>query len=145
MEGSILVHSNFQVNKLKKPPSRLVLRWQRCRIFREQVKSESGLKLLAQKFSIMMDQSKRDAGTIIALIHRMETSRLPRARRLLEKVNMGETLGESDINFLRRVHDDYQANQALILRNPDFSRLMASFIDLYAEIIATGLANEKAR
>ena len=92
-----------------------------------------------------MDQSEIDAGTISALILRMEEVRLPRARRLQEKVTAGNTLSDSDIRFLRRVHDDYQANQALILRNPDYSHLMACFIDLYAEIIARGFENEKVR
>lgn len=92
-----------------------------------------------------MDQSEKDAGTIAALMLRMEETRLPRARRSQVKVNAGETLSRSDINFLKRVHDDYQANQALILRNPGYSHLMASFIDLYAEIVARGLENEKAQ
>ena len=92
-----------------------------------------------------MDQSEKDAGTIAVLILRMEETRLPRVRRLQKKVNAGETISDSDISFLKRVHDDYQANQALIMRNPDYSHLMASFIDLYAEIIARGFENEKAR
>jgi len=92
-----------------------------------------------------MDQSEKDAGTIAALVIRMEESRLPRARRLQERVIAGETLSDSDISFLKRVHDDYRDNQALIMRNPDYSHLMASFIDLYAEIIARGFENEKAR
>lgn len=92
-----------------------------------------------------MDQAEKDAGTIAALILRMEESRLPRSRRLQEKVNMGETLSDSDIDFLKGVHDDYQANQALMLRNPDYSYLMSCFMDLYAEIVAKGLENEKAQ
>lgn len=91
-----------------------------------------------------MDQLEKDAGTISALILRMEETRLPRARRLHENVTAGEKLSDSDIRFLRRVHDDYQANQALMLRNPDYAHLMACFMDLYAEIIARGFENEKA-
>ena len=93
----------------------------------------------------MMDQSEKDQGTIAALMIRMYEIRLPRARRLQVKVNAGELLSNSDIRFLKRVHDDYQANQALMLRNPDYSHLMSCFIDLYAEIIAGGLENEKAQ
>ena len=93
----------------------------------------------------MMDQSEKDKGTIAALMLRMEEIRLPRVRRLQEKVKAGETLSNSDIRFLKRVHDDYQANQALMQRNPDYGYLMSCFIDLYAEIIAKGLENEKAR
>ena len=92
-----------------------------------------------------MDQSEKDAGTIAALMLRMEKTRLPRARRLQVKVNAGDLLSNSDISFLKRVHNDYQANHALMLRNPEYSYLMSCFIDLYAEIIAIGLENEKAR
>ena len=90
-----------------------------------------------------MDQSEEDAGTIAALILRMEESRLPRAQRMLDKVDEGETLSDGDIRFLKRVYEDYRANQALIKRNPDYQRLMSAFIDLYAEIITKGLENEK--
>ncbi len=93
----------------------------------------------------MMDQAEEDAGTIAALILRMTESRIPRARRMLEKVNDGETLSTSDIQFLKRVYKDNRANQALFKRNPDYHELMAEFIDLYAEIITKGLENEKAR
>jgi len=93
----------------------------------------------------MMDQEEKDAGTIAALILRMEEYRLPRAIRIHQRVSVGRTLSTSDINFLKRVHDDYQANQALWLRNPGYSDLMSRFIDLYTEIIAKGFDNEKAR
>ncbi len=92
----------------------------------------------------MMDQAAVDEGTIIALILRMDESRLPRARQLLDKVKTGEVLSDRDIGFLKRVCSDNMSNQALIMRNPDFQRLMAKFIDLYTEIISRALENEKA-
>ena len=90
-----------------------------------------------------MDQSEEDAGTIAALMLRMQESRLPRARRMLEKVNDGERLSDADVRFLKRVYKDNLANQALIRRNPDYHELVSGFIDLYAEIITKGLENEK--
>ena len=92
----------------------------------------------------MMDQSEKDAGTIATLILRMDEHRLPRAKRLLEDVRAGEKLRTTDIAFLKRVYRDYQANQALVRRNPDYFHLMSRFIDLYAEIITRGLENEKS-
>ena len=92
-----------------------------------------------------MEQSEKDAGTISALVLRMQGSRLPRARRMLEKVNDGETLSNGDIRFLKRVYKDNRANQSLIKRNPEYAVLMSGFIDLYSEIISKGLENEKAR
>ena len=93
----------------------------------------------------MMDQAEEDAGTIAALMLRMTEYRLPRAQRMLDDVHDGETLSRSDIEFLKRVYKDNRANQALFKRNPDYFHLMAGFIDLYTEIIAKGLENEKAR
>jgi len=93
----------------------------------------------------MMDQREKDEGTIAALMLRMQESRLPRAEHLLEKVDQGGVLDDADIQFLKRVNEDYRSNQGLIKRNPDYFRIMSAFIDLYAEIVAKGLANEKAR
>ena len=92
-----------------------------------------------------MDQSEKDAGTIAALMLRFEGTRLPRAKRLLDKVNGGELLSDSDIRFLKRVNQDSRANQALLKRNPEFLHFVSGFIDLYTEIINKGIENEKAR
>jgi hypothetical protein len=92
-----------------------------------------------------MDQSKIDAGTIAALMIRLKDYRLPRAKRLLEKVNGGEKLTEEDIAFLKRVYNDSRGNQELVKRHPEYHALIARALDLYTEIITRGLENEKAK
>jgi hypothetical protein len=92
-----------------------------------------------------MEQSEKDAGTIAALMLRLKETRLPRAKQLLEKVNSGELLSDSDIRFLKKVYEDSRSNQALVKRNPEYHELITRFIDLYTEIITRGLENEKAR
>ncbi len=92
-----------------------------------------------------MEQSKQDAGTIAALMIRFREYRLPRATRLLDKVNGGAILSDSDIRFLKRVYSDSRSSQALIARNPDYKELITRAIDLYTEIITKGLDNEKMR
>ena len=92
-----------------------------------------------------MDQEEKDAGTISALMLRMTETRLPRAQRLLEKVNDGSTLSDNDIRFLKRVFNDSRSNQSLFKRNPEFIDLISRFIDLYSEIVAKALENEKSR
>jgi hypothetical protein len=92
-----------------------------------------------------MDQEEKDAGTISALMLRMTETRLPRAQRLLEKVNDGSTLSDSDIRFLKRVFNDSRSNQSLFKRNPEFIDLISRFIDLYSEIVAKALENEESR
>lgn len=90
-----------------------------------------------------MDQDTEDAGTIAALMTRFTEYRLPRAQRLLQRVNAGETLTESDITFLKRVMEDDQHGQDLLARHPEYNTLVCRFIDLYSEITAKALENEK--
>jgi len=92
-----------------------------------------------------MDQSEKDAGTIAALMIRFKEYRLPRAQRMMEKVNGGETLSDSDIQFLKRVYEDGRNNQPLVKRHPEYNDLISRFIGLYTEIIAKGLENEKTK
>jgi hypothetical protein len=91
-----------------------------------------------------MKQGDRDAGAIAALMIRMQEYRLPRAQRLLEKVNRGETLADGDLDFLKRVYSDSADLRPLVKRNPEYMKLVAGMIDLYAEITAKALENEKA-
>jgi hypothetical protein len=91
-----------------------------------------------------MDQSEKDAGTLAALMLRLEEVRLPRAMRLLEKVNRGGLLSDRDIRFLKRVYEDSRANEALLDRHPEYDKLMCRCLSLYTEIINKGIENEKA-
>lgn len=91
-----------------------------------------------------MEQSELDAGTIAALMLRMTQYRLPRAKRMLVRVNRGEKLREGDILFLRRVFDDGRKNQQLYKRNPEYFEIISRFVSLYTEITAKALENEKS-
>jgi hypothetical protein len=93
----------------------------------------------------MMKQSEKDAGTIAALMLRFKEYRLPRAKRLLEKVNGGEILSDEDIRFLERVYTDGRNTQPLVKRHPEYNELVTRTIDLYTEIITKGLENEKSK
>ncbi|MFC1689958.1 hypothetical protein ACFL07_09945 [Pseudomonadota bacterium] len=92
----------------------------------------------------IMDQDKKDAGTIAALMIRMQEYRLPRAKRMLERVDSGEKLSDSDIAFLNRVYEDSRNTESLIKRNPEYNDLVVRFIDLYTEIVTKGVENEKS-
>jgi hypothetical protein len=91
-----------------------------------------------------MDQETEDAGTIAALMIRMKEERLPRALRILDRVNSGEKLSDTDIDFLERVYDDSRNTQPLLTRHPEYHSLIVRSLDLYTEIITKGLENEKA-
>jgi hypothetical protein len=75
---------------------------------------------------------------------RMKDYRLPRAKRMLERVNNEEKLLDSDIAFLNRVFEDARDSESLIKRNPDYHNLVVRFMDLYTEIINKGVENEKS-
>lgn len=87
----------------------------------------------------------KDAGTIAALMIRFREYRLPRASRMLERVNAGETLQDDDIAFLKRVFDDARENQMLVRRHPEYQELVSRATALYEEITRKALENEKAR
>ena len=92
----------------------------------------------------MMDQEKRDAGTIAALMIRMKDYRLPRAKRMQERDSNGAQLLDSDIEFLNRVIKDARLSGSLIERHPEYHDLVVRFMDLYTEIINKGVENEKS-
>ena len=91
-----------------------------------------------------MDQSKKDAGTIAALMIRFREYRLPRVQRMLDKVNSGEKLSDNDVQFLKKVYNDGRKTQPLVKRHPEYNDLISRYIGLYTEIIAKGLENEKS-
>jgi hypothetical protein len=92
-----------------------------------------------------VDQSEKDAGTIAALMSRLKDVRLPKAKLLLDKVNGGELLSDSDIRFLKKIYEDSKSNHSLVQRNPEYHRLISGFLGLYTEITTKGLENERAR
>jgi hypothetical protein len=91
----------------------------------------------------MIDQSNKDAGTIAALMTRFSDVRLPKTQRLLEKVNAGQKLDDSDIEFLKRVYNDSRNLHTLVKRNPDYLTVVTKYLDLYSEIISKAVELEK--
>jgi hypothetical protein len=92
-----------------------------------------------------MDQEQLDTGTIAVLMQRFRDYRLPRAKRLLKRVNEGQRLRDEDISFLKQVCRDGIQAQPVIKRHPEYSGLMCRTLDLYSEIIRKGIENEGAQ
>ena len=90
-----------------------------------------------------MDQETKDAGTIEALMIRMKEYRIPRAKRMQERVNAGEKLSDVDIEYLKRVYDQSRDSAALFERHPEYDELRVRALDLFSEIIEKALENEK--
>ena len=87
--------------------------------------------------------TSKDEGVIAVLVERFNKERLPRTLRLKERVDSGEKLSDTDINFLQEVFKD--ANHILPLgdRHPEYQDLMAKVIRLYHEITEQALKNEQ--
>ena len=111
--------------------------------FRREMKMLAVINTQQLGVPVTMKQSERDAGTIVALVLRMTEYRLPRAQRLLERVNKGEKLRDNDIRFLKRIFKDSRTNQSLIKRNPEYLEIVSRFLSLYVEITTKALENEK--
>ena len=85
-----------------------------------------------------------ETGTIVALLERMRTQRLPRALDIKSKLDAGGTLDDFDLAFLDEVAADAEYTKQLWDRHPEFQEIGARLIHLYHEISAKALANEQA-
>ena len=91
-----------------------------------------------------MSESSQDLGLIMVLLKRLETQRLPRALALKERVDRGEQLYDTDLAFLGEVFADTGKVKPLLDRYPEYHELAARLVNLYKEITAKALENEKA-
>ncbi len=90
-----------------------------------------------------MSTSQKDAGTIQAMLERLNKQRLPRALELKGRVDKGGRLEENDIEFLHRVFEDANQAQSLIAKYPEYQSLVTQLISLYSEITRKALENEE--
>jgi hypothetical protein len=90
-----------------------------------------------------MTDPKSDEGTIQALLERLDKFRLPRALAIKAKVDGGELLADSDIQFLKMVFADASAIEHIVVeRHPEYQELVGKLINLYDEITKKALENE---
>lgn len=91
-----------------------------------------------------MDQKEEDAGSLTLLLERFTEYRLPRAERMLDRVNAGEKLTDYDLHWLKQIHEEGKKNRDLLRRNPAYREVVARMVDLYAQITTKALENEQA-
>jgi hypothetical protein len=91
-----------------------------------------------------MDQSKKDEAILTALIHKLNTLQLPRAKRMLERLENGEKLRDGDIGSLKREYNESMKDWGLIERNPKYMDIALSYVHLYTSIIEKAVANERS-
>ena len=92
-----------------------------------------------------MSKSSNKLGVVTALLERLEKQRLPRLLSLEEKVNRGEVLSDSDLNFLQEVSADAKRIEPLMEQEPQYRPLFVKLIGLYNNISTRALENERAQ
>jgi hypothetical protein len=87
----------------------------------------------------------KDVGILTAIADRMVQYRLPRAKEIKERVDRGEILTDSDIDFLEEVFRDAASIRPLLEKNPQYQEVAASAMALYNDITTKALANQEAK
>ena len=91
-----------------------------------------------------MAELSREAGITAVVLKRLETQQIPRALALRDRVNAGERLTSSDTAFLEEVLEDAENGKPYVDEHPELQTLYTRLVQLYEEITAKALENEKA-
>ena len=93
----------------------------------------------------MTTKPRKDAGTILVLLNRLNNERLPRAQELKERVDRGECLGDYDMQFLKSVFADAGTARRLAGKYPEYQPLVDRITGLYTEITRKAAENQQAK
>lgn len=92
----------------------------------------------------MTDQAPdSDTGTIVVLLERLRTQRLPRILDIKAKVDGGAKLEDYDLAFLSEAARDAESAKPLVDRHPELHEIAGRLVYLFREISDKALANEQ--
>jgi hypothetical protein len=92
-----------------------------------------------------MTKPRKDAGTILVLLNRLNEQRMPRALELKERVDRGERLGDHDMQFLKSVMADAGTARRMAAKYPEYQPLVDRVTNLYTEITRKAAENQQAK
>lgn len=92
-----------------------------------------------------MKHSEQELGTVTVLLDRLAKQRLPRLLAIKAEVDKGECLNSMDLQYLGEVLGDSNRIRALIEKFPEHRDLVDTVSNLYHEVTAKALENEKQR
>ena len=88
--------------------------------------------------------SDKDKAMVQVLLERMEKQRLPHLIDIREKLDQDQKLSSYDIEFLDEVFSDTRDNEHFVHNaDDDLKILFMKVVNLYTEIMAKALENEK--
>ena len=91
-----------------------------------------------------MAEVSKEMGLMAVLAKRMVDERLPKALALKERVDRGELLNDLDMAFLQQVVTEANELPPKVKENPRVMEVAGRMLQLYKEISAKALENEKA-
>ncbi len=86
-----------------------------------------------------------DNGILQVDIERFLKQRLPVATFLKKKVESNQKLNEFDLDFLENMLKEVQQMLPIYNRHKDYQHLASKIMNLYENIIAKAMENEKSR
>ncbi|MSP28464.1 MAG: hypothetical protein EXR80_08685 [Methylococcales bacterium] len=90
------------------------------------------------------NDNDKELGITIAVFERFETQTLPDLLWIKGKVDKGELLSDSDMEFLEQVSQNATNVKPLVDNQPKWQLLYAEVVNLYEKIIAKALENQQA-
>ena len=91
----------------------------------------------------MLLDPRAELGVVQALLDRLVKHRLPRLADIKQRVDAGQKLSDTDIEFLKDSLEDAKETSRHIVKHPELQALGSRVSTLYADIIRVATENER--